>query len=110
MVRSSFMLPAFSPSKRNLAEQLNRLSLMDVARWFHEIGGNVFPLVRGTKNGFPYPWGRLTYTRLPAEALHFIFAGSCNLALMMGATSQNLFVLDCETPSAFQNCIRELQV
>src|SRR5688572_11611689 len=103
------MYPVANALISDCAAHLNRLSLLDVARRFHLLGCNVFPLRRGTKNGFPYPWGRLTYTRLPAEGLHHLFAGPCNLAVMMGAISQNLFVLDCETRTAFERCIHELE-
>jgi hypothetical protein len=103
------MFPAADRFGSDWEATLNRLSPLEVARWFHSIGCNVFPLRYGTKNGFPYPWGRLTYTRLPAEALRHLFAGPCNLAVMMGAISANMFVLDCETSMAFQTCIYELE-
>jgi rubrerythrin len=88
---------------------LNSLSLLETARWLHNVGFNVFPLQHGTKNGFPYPWGRLSYTRLPAESLPHVFAGQSNMAVMMGTTSDNLFALDCETRTAFELCLAELE-
>src|SRR5690349_1022809 len=64
-----------------------------------DAGLSVFPLPRGSKSG--YPWKRLQYTRLNRNdsvyGLSPLFAGDCNIAVMCGATSGNLFVLDCET-------------
>lgn len=91
------------------ASILNTLPGLDTAQMFHSIGFNVFPLGYGTKNSFPYPWGRLNYTRLSEQSLPRAFAGAANLAVMMGATSNNLFVLDCETPTIFEQFISELE-
>jgi hypothetical protein len=63
---------------------------------------NVFPQPWGQKGG--YPWRGLTYTRLNRFGKKFslaqAFLGKCNVAVMCGRTSRNLFVIDCETPDA----------
>lgn len=70
----------------------------------YDMGFNVFPQPLGAKGG--YPWKQLQYSRLNREdQLHGLiplFAGSCNIAVMCGRTSGNLFVIDCESPAAFQ--------
>jgi rubrerythrin len=101
----------FSPAMvhHDWAAWLNSLPLLETARWLHEVGFNVFPLQHGTKNGFPYPWGRLSYTRLPTDTLPHMFAEQSNMAVMMGATSDNLFALDCETRATFDRCLAELE-
>jgi hypothetical protein len=68
------------------------------AHRLYDLQLNVFPLPYGAKAG--YEWRRLQYTRLKRHALNDIVAGDCNLAIMCGRTSQNLFVLDCESPDA----------
>lgn len=69
----------------------------------YAIGFNVFPLPYAQKSGTP--WRRLQYTRLNQQHTQFgitpLFAGQCNLGIMCGVTSGNLFVLDCEHPDTF---------
>ncbi|MCU0513987.1 MAG: bifunctional DNA primase/polymerase, partial [Anaerolineae bacterium] len=77
---------------------------------FHA-GLNVFPLPHGAKAG--YPWKPLQYTRLH-RTHHFLgiiplFAGACNIGVMCGATSGNLFVIDCESHEIFMQHIAALQ-
>ena len=43
------------------------------------------------------------------HGLHTLFTGLCNIAVMCGRTSDNLFVLDCETKESFAHCIHMLQ-
>ncbi len=50
-------------------------------------GLNVFPKV-----GFP--WKALQYIHLPHDGLWWAFHARCNLAVMRGRTSANLFVID----------------
>jgi hypothetical protein len=79
------------------------------ARELYDLGFNVFPQPFGKKFGLP--WKQLQYTRLDAtdirygiEALH---QGKCNIAIMCGRTSGNLFVIDCETQDALNHHIAE---
>jgi hypothetical protein len=69
----------------------------------YDMGLNVFPQPYGRKSG--YPWKRLQYSRLHRNhhlyGLENLFAGQCNLAIMCGKTSNNLFVIDCETETSF---------
>lgn len=72
------------------------------ARLLISLNLNVFPLHYGTK--IPYKWLYLTYTQLrpsKKELLEMI-AGGVNLAVMCGHTSNNLFVIDCETEESFE--------
>ncbi|MCS6836481.1 MAG: bifunctional DNA primase/polymerase [Anaerolineae bacterium] len=71
------------------------------AERLYRCGLNVFPLPLGAKSG--YPWRKLQYTRLATNSAldSLLFEGSFNLAVMCGATSRNLFVIDCETVEAF---------
>lgn len=66
----------------------------------HSRGFNVFPQPYGKKGG--YPWSQLRYVRLPLtgheKSLLTLTGGRCNLAIMCGRTSGNLFVIDCESP------------
>lgn len=77
----------------------------------YDSGLNVFPQPIGTKGG--YPWKQLQYTRLDREdQLHGLlplFAGQCNIAVMCGRTSGNLFVIDCESPQSFEYHCNQLE-
>ena len=81
------------------------------ALFLYEVGLNVFPQPLQQKMG--YPWKRLQYTRLNGQdgALNVqqLFAGQCNLAVMCGHTSGNLFVIDCETWESFQFHLNQLR-
>ena len=82
------------------------------AVWMYDVLGlNVFPGKIRSKIGGA--WQRLQYTRLhrahPQYGLMAAFAGRVNIRVMVGATSSNLFVLDCETDSLFQWVIAELK-
>ncbi|MDQ7034147.1 MAG: bifunctional DNA primase/polymerase [Anaerolineae bacterium] len=74
------------------------------------MGLNVAPQPHGKKGG--YPWKRLQYGRLSRDNQQFgldvLFAGQCNLAVMCGATSGNLFVIDCESLVALQHHMSQL--
>lgn len=69
----------------------------------YDAGLNVFPQPIGQKGGLP--WKRLHYSRLNRDdknyGLRNLFAGDCNVAIMCGSTSNNLFVIDCETNDSF---------
>ncbi|MEO1286381.1 MAG: bifunctional DNA primase/polymerase [Chloroflexota bacterium] len=69
----------------------------------YDLGLNVLPQPIARKGGFP--WKRLQYTRLSRNdrnyGLRHLFAGECNLAIMCGQTSGNLFVIDCESLDSF---------
>lgn len=72
---------------------------------------NVFPQPFGQKSG--YPWRRSQTSRLlrnhPRESLATITQGDCNLAVMCGKTSGNLFILDCETSQTLSENMQQLQ-
>ena len=72
---------------------------LEALHFFH-LGLNVFPQPAGKKMGFP--WKGWQYTRAYKPILDRLFQGQCNLAIMCGRTSRNLFVVDAETPEAFQ--------
>ena len=77
----------------------------------YDIGLNPFPLPSGKKGG--YPWKQLQYTRLDRNheqaGLLMLFSGNCNLAIMCGRTSRNLFVIDCESPDALHFHIKQMR-
>jgi hypothetical protein len=81
------------------------------AHRLYDAGLNVFPQPIGTKGG--YPWMRLQFSRLSQSdklfGLSALCAGQCNLAVMCGSTSGNLFVIDCESPAAFAYQIEEIR-
>ena len=91
-------------SNRFTATQAEAFKLFDM-------GLNVFPQPRGKKGGLP--WKRLQYTRLNRDHQNYglapLFSGDCNIAIMCGRTSNNLFVIDCETPEALRYHISQLQ-
>jgi len=66
----------------------------------YNLGLNVIPIPPARKGG--WPWKPLQFTRLPASTLIPLFSGQCNIAVMCGKTSDNLFVIDCETKEAFE--------
>lgn len=68
---------------------------------------NSFPQPIGQKSGIP--WKKLQYTRLSRDLLMEAFHGRCNVAVMVGATSRGLFVIDCETEPLFKWVITELK-
>lgn len=69
----------------------------------YDAGLNVLPQPIGRKGGLP--WKRLQYSRLNRDddsyGLTNLFAGQCNIAVMCGLTSNNLFVIDCESQDSF---------
>jgi hypothetical protein len=77
----------------------------------YDMGLNVVPQPRGAKGG--YPWKRLQFGRLNRDDKNFglttLFAGDCNIAVMCGATSGNLFIIDCETTTALKFHMSQLQ-
>lgn len=77
----------------------------------YDMGLNVVPQPHGKKGG--YPWKRLQYGRLNRDHEHFgldvLFAGQCNLAVMCGATSDNLFIIDCESLIALKHHMSQLR-
>lgn len=86
-------------------------ALQQEALRLYDFGLNVFPQPLGKKGGLP--WARFQYTRLERNHLAYgvsaIFAGQCNLAIMCGKTSGNLFVIDCETKQSFKHHTSELR-
>jgi len=71
----------------------------------YDLGLNVFPQPIGKKSGFR--WKRLQYTRLNRDHQLYgiipLFVGECNIAIMCGRTSGNLFVIDCESDQTFRD-------
>jgi predicted transcriptional regulator len=75
-------------------------SLLSEAEALYAVGLNVFAIQPGSK--LPYgPHAFLTTTRLYGPSLPSLVAGS-NIAVMTGRLSQNLFILDCDSPEAFE--------
>lgn len=76
-----------------------------------DAGLNVFPQPIGAKGG--YAWKRLQHTRLVRNdhryGLRRLFVGSCNIAVMCGATSGNLFVIDCESNESLIHHLEQMQ-
>ncbi|GAB1421450.1 hypothetical protein MASR2M15_16150 [Anaerolineales bacterium] len=76
----------------------------------YNMGLNVFPQPYGKKGG--YPWKQLQYTRLNRAhnqyGIESLFSGNCNIAIMCGKTSDNFFVIDCETLRSFNAHIRQM--
>jgi len=66
----------------------------------HRLGFNVFPMPFAQKAG--YPWLQVQYVRLAEDDIPALFRYRANLAVMVGRTSGNLFVIDCETPAEFE--------
>lgn len=87
------------------------LTSASASQELYRIGLNVFPLPYGRKSG--YPWRRLQYTRLHRQHSIFgifpLFAGHCNVGVMCGITSANLFVIDCEHPDTFFAHLHQLE-
>jgi hypothetical protein len=75
------------------------------------LGLNVFPLPYAAKAG--YPWKRLQFSRLHPQDPDFgvaaLCVGDCNLGVVCGITSGNLFVIDCETHETLMDHILALQ-
>ncbi len=97
----------------SLAEQLFAAPVIDLsptqehAMYLYMLGFNVFPTPYLQKGG--WPWKRLQFTRLSVEDIYPLFSGRVNTAVMMGRTSGNLFVIDCETKKIFAEMERQLQ-
>lgn len=93
------------------ALKINAQSTIRQAFALYDAGLNVFPQPYGRKAG--YPWQRLLYLRLSRDdasyGLRRLFAGRCNIAVMCGRTSGNLFVIDCETQTTLQANITALR-
>lgn len=81
------------------------------AQQLYALGLNVFPQPFGSKAG--YPWRQLQYTRLHNSAhtygLENLFSQPCNIAVMCGKTSRNLFVLDCESEDSFKRNVAAMR-
>lgn len=77
----------------------------------YDAGFNVIPQPIGKKGG--YAWRNAQFTRLnrddESSGLRTVFAGQCNIAIMCGRTSGNLFVIDCESRGAFLYHINKLR-
>ncbi len=81
------------------------LELTETQRYalaLYDLGLNVFPQPLGKKGG--WPWKQLCYTRLERDHAHYgierLFYNRCNIAIMCGRTSGNLFIIDCESAFA----------
>jgi DNA-binding MarR family transcriptional regulator len=75
--------------------------IQETAMRLFMLGFNVFPVPYGRKGG--YPWAMMQYTRLNAQDIYPLFRDNCNIAVMTGRTSNNLFVIDCETKVVFEH-------
>jgi predicted DNA-binding transcriptional regulator len=81
----------------------------------YDAGFNVIPQPTCKKGG--YAWRNAQFSRLnrndEAHGIRTLFAGQCNIAVMCGRTSGNLFVIDCESRGAFlyhTNKLRERNI
>lgn len=81
--------------------------IQETAMNLYTLGFNVFPVPYGKKAG--WPWRMLQYTRLNPEDIYPLFRDRCNLAVMTGRTSGNLFVVDCETKATFEAHLQMLK-
>jgi DNA-binding transcriptional regulator YhcF (GntR family) len=102
--RIQVTFPSKSPQNlNNLRDFSAHTPYYDDALELYHLNLNVFPQPRGQKYGFH--WHKLQYSRL-ANHSHFglseIVQGEVNLAVMCGRTSDNLFVIDCETQAALE--------
>lgn len=79
----------------------------DIAIDLYELGFNVIPIPFAKKGG--WPWKPFQYVRVHPDQLLRLFAGRCNLAIMTGRTSNNLLVIDCETPESYRQQGKELR-
>lgn len=66
----------------------------------YRLGLNVFPMPFARKDG--YPWKQVQYVRLAEDDIPALFRYRANVAVMVGRTSGNLFVIDCETFAEFE--------
>jgi len=85
-------------------------ALGESASSLYKQGFNVFPQPFKRKSG--YSWQPLQIVRLSNKSYpHFtdIISGYVNLAVMCGRTSNNLFVLDCESPESLNYHMEQLR-
>jgi predicted transcriptional regulator len=94
-----------STKTKNISSKIQR-SAFDL----YDIGLNTFPLPYAKKGGFA--WKTLQYTRLDRDhedyGLFMLFSGQCNMGIMCGRTSRNLFIIDCESEIILQHHINAL--
>lgn len=88
-----------APSFTEAQLAYNTTPTQDTAIELYELGLNVFPVPFAQKGG--WPWRQFQYIRLHPAQLLPVFEGRCNLAVMAGRTSNNLFIIDCETRDSF---------
>jgi DNA-binding MarR family transcriptional regulator len=79
----------------------------DSAIRLYELGFNVIPIPYARKGG--WPWKPFQYVRIHPSQLVRLFESRCNLAVMTGRTSDNLFVIDCETEESYRQQGDELR-
>lgn len=91
---------------------LQLTEIQSTALVLYDLGLNVFPQPLGKKGG--WPWKQLSYTRLdrnhPRYGIEHLFKTRCNIAVMCGKTSSNLFIIDCESQEALDfhvSCARK---
>lgn len=60
-----------------------------------------------------FPWKKLQYTRLPRDhsvyGLHRLFAGRCNIGVIRGVASRNLFTIRCFSDHTLNRILEDLQ-
>ena len=78
---------------------INVNSKVEAVQELYALGFNVLPLEFGSKKPAGN-WKMLQTTRLPAGCLEWQFEGR-NIGVLVGRTSMNLFVVDCDTDEAF---------
>lgn len=79
----------------------HNLPINILARRFWDMGVNVVPAYALSKTAFK-AWGYAKVTgRLPRFVLGLLFSVSCNIALITGKTSQNMFGFDLDDRATF---------
>lgn len=80
----------------------------------YQLGMNILPQPYGRKKGFPHKLLQNTRLHYDPYSMHdadlfSVMQGRCNLAVMTGRTSRNLFVIDCETQQSLGHMIEQLR-
>jgi predicted transcriptional regulator len=104
--------PHYSHAVRKAVDDLNRAPqnvhdelILKAAHQLYRQGFNVIPQPYGRSTGFNYNRG----ARMSHALLDAAFAGMCNLAVLSGKTSNNLFSFECDTDGAFHETVAQFE-
>ena len=86
--------------------EVNNLSKVEAAEYYYDLGFNVIPLEKGGKRPIG-KWHILKTTRLSKQAATLKSYGN-NIGVLTGRTSQNLFVIDCDSREGFYQQVKRL--